>query len=85
MLSSAPAVELAINARRHGAVAGPCNVWAHLENTDARFAHLLNRPQQLRAPARYLQGELLLTEQSASGQMAELGEMALWVGRGRRR
>jgi hypothetical protein len=34
LLSSAPTIELALGARRHGGVASPYNVWARLGNTD---------------------------------------------------
>jgi hypothetical protein len=81
LLSCAPTVELALNARRHGSVAAAYNVWARLGNTDSRFARLLNGLQKLRDPARYLVGELTLAAPEAEERMTELDAMHEHVAR----
>lgn len=81
LLSCAPTVDIALNARRHGSVGGPYNVWAHLANTEARFARLLNRLQGLRDPARYLVGDLSLDTDGARELLDELDAMREHVAR----
>jgi hypothetical protein len=51
------------------------NQWAKLENTDPRFAGLLNRLGELRASARYLRADFELDAAEATEILALLGAM----------
>ncbi|HEY5815759.1 MAG TPA: hypothetical protein VIS95_05405 [Solirubrobacterales bacterium] len=61
--------------RKHMTVRSFYNQWAKLENTDLRFAGLLNRLGELRASARYLRADFELGNSEASEILSLLGEM----------
>jgi uncharacterized protein (UPF0332 family) len=81
LLSSAPTVELALAARKHGGVASPYNLWARLGNTDPDFARLLNRLNDLRPAARYLNSDFALDAAQAQQLLTDLEAMAEHVRR----
>jgi HEPN domain-containing protein len=61
--------------RKHQALRSFYNQWARLENTDPRFAALLNRLAGLRTSGRYLRAEFELEEAEARETLTVLGEM----------
>lgn len=79
LLSSSPTIEATLTAGSHGRVHELYNLWGRLENTDRRFVRLLNRLQELRSPARYLDGELRLREGEPEALFAVLADMEAYV------
>lgn len=75
LLSCRPTVDVVLSSRKHAHIATPYNLWANLENTDKRYARLLNRLHERRTTARYLEGRQPLTEVDAAEVMATLIEM----------
>ncbi len=64
-----------LTTRKHSIVSGKYNWWGRLGNTDPRFVALLNRLWNLRPPARYLRGDLEITESEARSMYAVADEM----------
>jgi hypothetical protein len=75
LLSCSPTIETALSARKHAGVVTPYTLWAHLGNTEQRFASLLHRLGHLRPPARYLNGDLDAEAGEVAQLMATLAEM----------
>lgn len=61
--------------RTHRTLRSFYNQWARLDNTDPRFAGLLNRLGELRTPGRYLRAEFTFEEAEARETLAVLVEM----------
>ena len=59
----------ALKSKRHGQVSAKYNLWGRLGNIDAQYTKLLNRLQNLRNSARYLEGDLALASSEAKDML----------------
>lgn len=75
LLSCRPTIEIVLNSRKHAAIATAYNLWANLENTDKRYARLLDRLHARRPAARYLQGTQPIRRSEAEEVIEVLTDM----------
>lgn len=75
LLSCRPTIDLVLDSRKHEAVRSNYHLWAHLGNTDDRFAKLLTRLWELRGAARYLDDERQLSKGEAQKTVMALEAM----------
>lgn len=80
LLATRPTIDLVLNSKgRHGWIRGVYASWANLGNTDGRYPKLLQRLEDLRAPARYLRGGAELDVGEAKEIAVTLREMRTHV------
>lgn len=65
----------AATARGHGFLHSAYNNWGRLGNTDRRYTSLLNDLTRLRTTARYLRGELAVSDRELQDMLATANEM----------
>ncbi len=81
LLSYAAAVPEVVNSKSHGRLRGTYQLWAHLENTEQRFARLLNELDRRRPALTYCAGGDARDESVARAQQVVLRDLADWVQR----
>jgi hypothetical protein len=79
LLCYPPTVVATLGARKHGTLWAIYNSWAKLENTEQRYADLLNRVADLRPRATYLQGDFVLSTEDMKSMLATLFAWQWWV------
>lgn len=75
LLSYAPTIPLVENAKTHGKLSSTYNLWARLENTEGRFAKLLNDLSAARPSATYATGAAATPELDVDLILRTLNEM----------
>jgi hypothetical protein len=81
LLSYAAAIPEVADSKTHGRLRGTYQLWAHLENTEQRFARLLDELEQRRPAITYCVGDDARDESVAQKQQVVLRDLADWVQR----